>query len=51
MLLIFIFIDYKTILIALNQSDGLGVWFLTLIGIVGISIISYSVIQSQKKTI
>lgn len=50
MLLIFIFIDYKTIQIALNKSDSLGIWFLPLIGIVGISIIIYSVIQSKKKT-
>jgi len=49
MLLIFIYIDFKTILIALNQSGSLGVWFLPLAGIVGISIITYSVIQSQKK--
>jgi len=49
MLLIFIYIDYKTIQIALNQSGSLGVWFLPLAGIVGISIITYSVIQSQKK--
>lgn len=50
-LLIFIFIDYKTILIALNKSGSLGVWFLPLTGIVGISIIIYSVKQSKKENI
>lgn len=51
MLLIFIFIDYKTIQIALNQSGGLGVWFLPLTGIVGILIIIYSIKQSKKENI
>lgn len=51
MLLIFIFIDYKTIQIALTQSGDLGVWFLPLIGIVGISIIIYSIKQSKKENI
>ncbi|RRJ91162.1 DUF1648 domain-containing protein [Paenimyroides tangerinum] len=50
-LLIFIFIDYKTIQIALNKSGSLGVWFLPLTGIVGISIIIYSVKQSKKENI
>lgn len=50
-LAIFIFIDYKTILIALNKSDSLGIWFLPLTGIVGISIIIYSVKQSKKENI
>ena len=49
MLLIFIFIDYKTIQIALNKADSLGVWFLPIIGIIGFVIIAYSIIQSQKK--
>jgi len=49
MLLIFIFIDYKTIQIALNKADSLGVWFLPIIGIIGLVIIAYSIIQSQKK--
>jgi len=47
-LLIFIFIDYKTIQIAFNKSESLGVWFLPISGIIAVLIISYSVIQSQK---
>ncbi|WLD24790.1 DUF1648 domain-containing protein [Flavobacterium dauae] len=48
-LLIFIFIDYKTIQIALEKNKSLGVWFLPISGIIAVIIISYSVIQSQKK--
>jgi len=47
-LLIFIFIDYKTIQIALNKADSIGVWFLPITGIIGITIIAYSVIESKK---
>ena len=50
-LLIFIFIDYKTIHIALNKSESLGIWFLPLSGIVGVLIIVYNVIQSKKENI
>lgn len=48
-LLIFIFIDYQTIQIAFNKSDSLGIWFFPISGIIALIIISYSVIQSQKK--
>lgn len=48
MLLIFIFIDYKTIQIALNKSGNLGIWFLPLTGIVAVLIIGFNFLKSKK---
>lgn len=49
MLIVFIFIDYKTIQIALNKSENLGVWFLPALIFMVLIIICYSIIQSKKK--
>lgn len=49
MLLVFIFIDYKTIQIAFNESENLGVWFLPALIFIVLTIICYSIIQSKKK--
>ena len=49
MLLVFIFIDYKTIQIAFNESENLGVWFLPTLIFIVLTIICYSIIQSKKK--
>ena len=49
MLLVFIFIDYKTIQIAFNESENLGVWFLPALIFIVLIIICYSIIQSKKK--
>lgn len=47
-LFIFIFIDYKTIQIGLNETDSLGSWFLPIIFISTLLIIGYFSFKSKK---
>lgn len=47
-LLIFIFIDYKTIQIALEKNKSLGIWFLPITILFFIILVGYNLYKTYK---